>query len=1063
MEKLRKISKEYYLRQIVSCWLVFYMFFCFGIPAQIAMAVPPTPIPTTDGPLGDGFVHGAGLIDQVNPWTDVTVQTQESIIHWQTINTGKGEDLNYLQDGVVNANVLNRVTSGIGTEFYGNLNAEQGMSIWVLNPAGILFGEGSSVNVTNLVASSLEILNDDFLNGAPYEFTGGVDAGVVEFRGSTTDMVEKFALIGREVINKGALVADQLVVMAAGDTVLISENSPVVVEASMGAGVPSDFVVNNHEDGSGIEVDGDTAQVILAAGDIWSSALVKAYSDGGSDAVATVEILAAGDLTVDDQITAEAVALGGGDNASASVTIDAGGDVTVGADGRVEAKVGILNYGGGPMHEYAGNADADVYITTPGVVTVDGVVEALTYVVNQDFPEAGEIFSGNAYANVTIDNIVGDGVTVGPEGGIAASSTIVNYEAQEETVFSGDAFAGIDIESCGDVIVDGQVSSLATVQGGLLDRGNGEYSKDTYADIKIKAYGDVVVNSEAGGGSNGRIKAQAFYAEKNTADITILAVSDVIVNDGIDAVVNPEEEPSDPSLHSPQEIMAFANCGSINKAHIGIATRDGVDEGDVIVGGQIGAHARSSNPLSDNTSAVEISAARDVIVEGGYAEIGFPEGPVVFSEEGGQIMAKSSFGSLNKAAVDIFAGRDVIVHGADIEYFEPIANGGEFLTQAIGGMWDGGQILALTYGSGVPRKEQDLDKNTSSVGIYAQDDVTIHDATVTGEPQLIRLNGNGGKDDGQVLAGAHGHDSINDADVVICAQDDVTIDGKVIAEAGTTIDPDNEHYADIKISAGDDIAGTGWTYAEADPSAKVAEASIVLRSPDAGNILIEISDQHFGITDHDNPAGDGLPDTEIGPVDCPECEFEWIDWTWCEDCEEVFAPVAPLAPFRFPRIEGCPELMLAAAMEVGIMPETIQVAIGNALALNPNIQPCEACETLVDAASILRDEDGSRMAAMVQTFNALAPADAPFTPEMATSIAMAFEGAAEGTQYASVMEYVDAFVQYVAVLDTELGSPVEDSVAFVMGKYGAGITESDNANIAAFVATRLEGLETFSD
>ncbi len=73
---------------------------------------------------------------------------------------------------------------------------------------------------------------------------------------------------------------------------------------------------------------------------------------------------------------------------------------------------------------------------------------------------------------------------------------------------------------------------------------------------------------------------------------------------------------------------------------------------------------------------------------------------------------------------------------------------------------------------------------------------------------------------------------------------------------------------------------------------------------------------------------------------------------------------------------------------------------------------------------------------------------------MATSIATAFEGAAEGTQYASAMEYIDAFVQYIAVLDTELGAPVGDSVAFVMDKYGAGVTGSDNANIGAFVATR---------
>ncbi|MHC4570471.1 MAG: hypothetical protein ACYS0C_00135 [Planctomycetota bacterium] len=44
---------------------------------------------------------------------------------------------------------------------------------------------------------------------------------------------------------------------------------------------------------------------------------------------------------------------------------------------------------------------------------------------------------------------------------------------------------------------------------------------------------------------------------------------------------------------------------------------------------------------------------------------------------------------------------------------------------------------------------------------------------------------------------------------------------------------------------------------------------------------------------------------------------------------------------------------------------------------------------------------------------------------------------------------LDAFVQYVAILDTEMGSPVEDSVAFVMGKYGIRATENENSNVAA--------------
>jgi len=196
-------------------------------------------------------------------------------------------------------------------------------------------------------------------------------------------------------------------------------------------------------------------------------------------------------------------------------------------------------------------------------------------------------------------------------------------------------------------------------------------------------------------------------------------------------------------------------------------------------------------------------------------------------------------------------------------------------------------------------------------------------------------------------------------------------------------------------------------------------------------------------------------------VDCPTCDPrpEPPACPLCDELEDLlFVPAAALWTLEIPRIEGCPELMLATAMELGTTPETLQVGIGNALALNPSIQPCEACATLVNAAAVLSDPDGSRMAAMVQAFNELAPADAPFTPEMATSVAMAFEGAEEGTQYATAMEYIDAFVGYIAVLDTELGGPVGDSTIFVMEKYGSGITNSDNPNLAAFVAMRLEAI-----
>jgi len=804
--------------------------------------------------------------------------------------------------------------------------------------------------------------------------------------------------------------------------------------------------------------------------DIYAYAGSNNYSD---DAEATVTINNAENVTVSDggEIYAETEVDndGGPEGSSSSATsvvdIDATGDVIVGEDGEIYADADVDNYDDWQINTFTGNADADVYITSTGEVIVDGLVKAEADVYNKDGYEQicsdgsfdGDIYSGNSYANVMIDNILGLGVTVGSDGEIIADSAFINYDYPdqrlEDNVYSGEAFAGIDIATCGDVIVDGLVNSMAFIDPiGTYDADytNDDYSQTMVADVIVKAFGDVIINSN--GGSNGQIEALAFDGAENSAAITILAVGDVIVNNGSDTG-HPR-----PFLNSREEIRAAAFNGSTNNADVRIATREGFG-GDVEISGQIGARTWiEGQGGSSNTSTVEIFAAQDLIVNGGYALYADGDGPVLLdSHEGGQITAAARNGAFNTANVEIYADRDVIVHGAEIDFTGELPQQGQLLLNGNGGgLHDGGQILALTYGSQRQKGDEDLDENTSSIGIYAQGDVTINDATIIGDPLDIDNGGPPNRtSDGQVLAGAHGLQSINDADIEIAGQADVTIDGEVIAEAGTDQHPLNEHYADIRIWAGGQLGGSGRIYAEADEVADISEASVTFFVTGLGNLVFDGEAYSWD--------GDEIDEDHIvivGPVDVPENDFEWIDWTWCEDCEEeaeaLFAPAAPLVPFETPRIEGCPQLIQAAATELGITGETIQIGIGNALALNPGIQACQACASLINAAGILRDEDGSRMAAMVQAFNEQAPADAPFTPEMATSIAMTFEGAAEGTQYASVMEYIDAFVQYAAVLDTGLGSPVGDSVAFVMEKYGSGITDSDNGNIAAFIITRLE-------
>ncbi len=173
--------------------------------------------------------------------------------------------------------------------------------------------------------------------------------------------------------------------------------------------------------------------------------------------------------------------------------------------------------------------------------------------------------------------------------------------------------------------------------------------------------------------------------------------------------------------------------------------------------------------------------------------------------------------------------------------------------------------------------------------------------------------------------------------------------------------------------------------------------------------------------------------------------------------EDVSATeAAPLYHMEFPELRGCPAELAGAANELGISADRLQMHIGNSLAMNTNIQACDACARLIRAATVLRDFDGGHMAAMNAVFNQLAPADAPLTPETVASIVVAFaELSQQDGDYALASAYVDAYVQYVAAVG-ELGSPVGDAAAYVMNRHGKALMENANANIAAYVAAQLE-------
>ena len=113
-------------------------------------------------PKGGKITAGSGSISTHGKDMTVTQSTQKMIANWDTFNIGRNAGVTFNQPDST-AIALNRIYDQNPSQIFGTLSANG--KIFLINPSGIVFGEGSQVNVGGLVASSLNMLDSDFLAG----------------------------------------------------------------------------------------------------------------------------------------------------------------------------------------------------------------------------------------------------------------------------------------------------------------------------------------------------------------------------------------------------------------------------------------------------------------------------------------------------------------------------------------------------------------------------------------------------------------------------------------------------------------------------------------------------------------------------------------------------------------------------------------------------------------------------------------------------------------------------------------------------------------------------------
>lgn len=181
-------------------------------------------------PTGGAVVGGqAGFSSSGNTLT--VTNTPGTIIHWQDFSIGSGEITRFVQQSAAST-VLNRVVTANPSNILGSLQSNG--RVFLVNPNGILFGAGATIDVAGLVATTLNLSNEDFLAGrhrytSPLPQAGeGAEVRVVNQGNITAQSGGQIYLIAPDVENTGVITAPNgEILLAAGHSVeLVDTTNP---------------------------------------------------------------------------------------------------------------------------------------------------------------------------------------------------------------------------------------------------------------------------------------------------------------------------------------------------------------------------------------------------------------------------------------------------------------------------------------------------------------------------------------------------------------------------------------------------------------------------------------------------------------------------------------------------------------------------------------------------------------------------------------------------------------------------------------------------------------------
>ncbi|NBS14898.1 MAG: filamentous hemagglutinin N-terminal domain-containing protein, partial [Verrucomicrobia bacterium] len=159
--------------------------------------------PALANPMGAQVVAGGAQIENAGSVVNITQTTDRAVINWQGFSIAGHEVTNFIQPNASSV-VLNRVTSGEASQIMGALNANG--QVYLINPAGVMIGNGAVVNVGSFVATTANVGDEAFMRGGAMNFVGATDAAIRN-EGTINAHSGDVLLFAKTVENKGTIQA----------------------------------------------------------------------------------------------------------------------------------------------------------------------------------------------------------------------------------------------------------------------------------------------------------------------------------------------------------------------------------------------------------------------------------------------------------------------------------------------------------------------------------------------------------------------------------------------------------------------------------------------------------------------------------------------------------------------------------------------------------------------------------------------------------------------------------------------------------------------------------------